>query len=969
MSMTNHYRNITLIGKFKQELVVIFILAAAIFIVLMISGINLFEILHKWTRKYENWELDELLVTVIFLFFAMSFFSLRRLREIKRQNNLLEKAHESLLISAQELEFRVKERTASLQESEERFRAIFESAQDGIFIKTCDLKYSHVNPAMGKILDKPATEVVGLTDEQLFGKQTSLHMAEVDKRVLCGEITEDVYERLVNDQVKSFHFIKVPIKNGKGDIVAICGIGRDITKRKHLEQALQRSERRFRELVELLPQNVFELDKNGTFTFMNRHGREDFGLPANASPEDFTVIDAVVPEEVDRAMKHFKMVLEGESVTDLEFTALRVDGSTFPVVANGAPIMQDDAVIGARVVAHNVSELKASEQAALLSRASFNSIVERSTDGIMVVDPEGMVLYANPSAASLFRRSEKNLGEIWMEGPLIYNETVEVGITRPNGEPGIAEMRVEPTDWEGSPAFLAMLRDITERRNAEEIRRRLATAVEQSADSIIIADAEGHIRYVNPAFERNSGYSVLDVIAKDTTFWLAKQYNGSSYDQILDTILNGKMWTGQLTGMKKDGTVCQEDVSISPVRDDSGVIVNYVVLKRDITNQLKMEQQLRSAQKMEAVGTLAGGIAHDFNNLLQIILGYGDLLCESIDKTDPSYDDLTMLIKAAERGADLVSSLLAFSRKTETEPRPLNINQELKLAHKMLLRTIPKMIEIELHLSEDIKMVNADPTQIEQIVLNLAVNARDAMPNGGRLVIETQNIQHDEEYCMTHLEVKPGKYVRISVTDTGCGMNREIAERVFEPFYTTKELGKGTGLGLAMVFGIVRSHGGHVSCYSEPEVGTTFHVDLPAVEGEIDTHIVKGQEYIPFGSETILVVDDEQDIRELAERYLTRAGYTTLMAENGKEALDIYCSKQSEISLVILDLIMPKMGGRECLRELLKLDPSLKILVASGFSPDGPTKDTINDGAKGFVDKPFKAKKMLKIIREVLDTN
>jgi len=348
-------------------------------------------------------------------------------------------------------------------------------------------------------------------------------------------------------------------------------------------------------------------------------------------------------------------------------------------------------------------------------------------------------------------------------------------------------------------------------------------------------------------------------------------------------------------------------------------------------------------------------------------LSYSDILLVGKDKEAPDRRGLLAIRQAARDGGDLVKGLLTFSRKGEISLRPTNLNLEVKRVREMLSRTIPKMIEIELILADDLKTVNADPGQMGQVLLNLAVNARDAMPEGGKFVIETKDVTISEEYSRTHLEVEPGEYVLLIVSDTGHGMEKEVVEHIFEPFFTTKEPDKGTGLGLATVFGIIKSHKGNIMCYSEPGTGTTFKIYLPAMVREVESDVAMTTEMPVFGTETILLVDDEDQIRELGKEMLGTAGYNVLTASNGQEALELYRNEKPEISLVILDLIMPKMGGRVCLDELLEFDSSARVLVASGYSANGPTKEALQAGAKGFISKPFEAKELLRIVRKVLD--
>ncbi|MBF0509878.1 MAG: response regulator, partial [Deltaproteobacteria bacterium] len=348
-------------------------------------------------------------------------------------------------------------------------------------------------------------------------------------------------------------------------------------------------------------------------------------------------------------------------------------------------------------------------------------------------------------------------------------------------------------------------------------------------------------------------------------------------------------------------------------------------------------------------------------------LGYSEFLLLDKELPERYRPDLTKIHESARRGADLVRGLLTFSRKTEIELQPLDLNSRISEMREMIERTIPKMINIQIRPAEDLAAIKANPTQVDQILMNLVVNARDAMPDGGNLTIETANFAFDEEYTKTHFDVKLGRYVRLMVTDSGSGMDKDTLEHIFEPFYTTKGVGEGTGLGLSMVHGIVKQHGGHIICYSEPGQGTTFKIYFPALISDEEKEEAGERKMSQGGSETILLVDDEESIRDLGARLLTNAGYNVIEASNGKEALDVYQARGKEIAVVILDLIMPEMGGKQCLEGLLGLDPSIKVIIASGYSADGPGKDAVAAGAKGFVNKPYNNRQMLEVIRSILD--
>ena len=391
-------------------------------------------------------------------------------------------------------------------------------------------------------------------------------------------------------------------------------------------------------------------------------------------------------------------------------------------------------------------------------------------------------------------------------------------------------------------------------------------------------------------------------------------------------------------------------------------------VKRDVTEHLQLSNQLIQAQKMEALGSLAGEVAHDFNNLLTVIRGFSELLLAGKKTDDPDYEDLQKIFHSAGSGAELVHRLLTFTRKVEPKLVPINLNGQILEVEKLLRRTIPKMIDIQTDLSADPAEINADPSQIEQVLMNLVVNARDAMPDGGKLIMQTRNITSGDGHCKVHDGAGPGRHVLLTVSDTGQGMDKNTLGRIFEPFYTTKEIGQGTGLGLAIVDGIVRQHGGDITCESEVGHGTTFNICFPAIETPVDSGAGKSGTVKASGMETILLIDDEEFVRDLGERILTRAGYTVLSAANGLEGLDLFRKKRKQISLVILDLIMPRMGGEECLKEMVEIDPKVKVLVASGYPADSSLKESFQFTARGFASKPFEMRELLRQVREVLDS-
>jgi two-component system cell cycle sensor histidine kinase/response regulator CckA len=383
----------------------------------------------------------------------------------------------------------------------------------------------------------------------------------------------------------------------------------------------------------------------------------------------------------------------------------------------------------------------------------------------------------------------------------------------------------------------------------------------------------------------------------------------------------------------------------------------------------KLETQLLHAQKMEAIGTLAGGIAHDFNNLLQAISGYTQLLLMRKNSGDPDYGKLEVIQASTLKASELTKQLLIFSRKVESKLKPMDLNHEVMQVCKILQRTIPRMITIDLKLLESLKVINADSGQLEQILMNLGVNARDAMADGGSLTFQTENVHLDRGYTTSMLGATSGEYVLLTVTDTGHGMDKETLQHIFEPFYTTKEAGKGTGLGLAIVYGIVQNHKGYIEVDSRPGVGTTFRIYFPVLyaagtEKAVEANIQKEP---PRGRERILIVDDEKTVLDIGRDLLNQYGYETILADGGEKAIEIYRKEKDRIDLVILDLIMPGMGGQKCFQELLSINPNIKIIISTGASAEEQVRQAFHSHPVGFISKPYQLRDMLEKVREVLD--
>lgn len=615
---------------------------------------------------------------------------------------------------------------------------------------------------------------------------------------------------------------------------------------------------------------------------------------------------------------------------------------------------------------------------------TFNSV----QDSIFILDKENRILRINRSASKLIGHSpEKALGQPCYkfihgtESPpsvcphhqtLVTGKPARVELEEPFLK-GYFEITTTPVFDEAGQTVgtVHVTRDITEKKRVEEALRvseeKYRSLVDHAIDAIYIAQ-DGMVKFPNPSTLALTGYSEEDY----ATIPFVNFIHPEDRDMVVQRH-NQRLWGEEVPSpysfrlINKAGE--ERWVHLNAVLTEWEKRPAILCFMRDVTSHRKLEAQYQQAQKMEAVGTLAGGIAHDFNNLLQSVLGYTEILLMDDQVRQHASKDLEEIKRAAKRGAELTHQLLTFSRKVQSKLRPVDLNQEVVQVQKILQRTVPKMIEVELSLKGDLRPINADPAQVEQVLMNLAVNARDAMPEGGRLTIKTDNVILDDAFCRTHLESKPGEYVELTVSDTGHGMDGETLKNIFDPFFTTKGVGKGTGLGLAMVYGIVKNHDGNILCESKLNQGTTFKIYFPAAQQERETETLKEDQEVRGGSETILLVDDEEPIRNLGLQIFRNYGYRVFQAPDGENALRLYQDKKDEIDLVVLDLIMPVMGGKRCLEELLRIDPKVRVVIASGYSPEGTVKEILEKGAKNFIHKPFNMKEMLQVVRKVLDEN
>lgn len=638
------------------------------------------------------------------------------------------------------------------------------------------------------------------------------------------------------------------------------------------------------------------------------------------------------------------------------------------------------------------SDQARAEEARRQGEERFRALIEHGADAVALVAPDGTLLFASHSTERLLGFAPAELvGHSGFErvhpddAPRIRSAFAELA-TRP-GTPLSMGLRWHHKDgsWRyidavavnrlAEPAVGAIVvnfRDDTERRQAEvalrESEERYRTLVEGVRDVIFALSPEGTIRSLNPAFETITGWR------RDQ--WLGQPFERLVHPEDLPLALEllGRVVRGELRPVNQfrvriaEGDYRVAEFSATPQLVE-GQLIGILGIGRDVTERVQLEQQLRQAQKMEAVGRLAGGIAHDFNNILTAITGYADLLLEDLSPTDPRRQDAEEVRKAAQRAAGLTRQLLAFSRQQMLQPSVIDVNALVGDLQKMLGRLLGEDVEFGTRLDPAVGRVKADPGQLEQVLMNLAVNARDAMPQGGKLTLETANVEMDERYAADHYPARPGPFVMIAVSDTGTGMSEETQAHMFEPFFTTKEKGKGTGLGLATVYGIVKQSGGFIWVYSELGHGSTFKIYLPRV-GERSERAAEAapiEAAASRGTETVLLAEDEPPVRAIARQVLERHGYTVLEAPSAESALDIATRYSGTIHLLLTDVIMPGMNGRELATRLAGIRPEARVIFMSGYTDDAVTRHGVLESGSTYLQKPFTPDAIARKVREVLD--
>jgi two-component system, cell cycle sensor histidine kinase and response regulator CckA len=866
----------------------------------------------------------------------------------------------------------------------ERYRTFVENVEDACFEMDLAGKFTFANDIVFKITGFSREEYLKLEREQRHpSKEESERIFRTHEEIYrTGQpVTMFEYDILRKDgQVRTMESSISLIRDNNSRPSGFRCIARDVTERK----LILKEQERYRNFLENVTDSCSEYDLKGHCLYSNGalsrklgYTREEFMATGHRQRHP-------LPEEAERVFKIFNEIYRTGVPQTYEEVALHKDGQTVSQVELSVSLMRDASgkPVGFRSIGRDITERKKNEA----ERERYRTFVENVEDACFETDLNGKTIFGNEALQRSTGYSFEELSRIrpqdlhpadYPKIKKIYEKTYQTGeparlfdyqTRRKDGvirdvQASISLIR----DKNGQPiGFRGIARDVTERKLAEKEQERYRNFLESIEDVCFEVDLEGKFTFVNEAAVRQFGYTKDQILGLDN-----RQYSTSTESNRLFKTFNEIYRTGQPAKVfdlefntEKTG-IRHLDLSVSLIRDEEGKPVGFRGIAQDITERKKLIEQLQQAQKLEAIGTLAGGIAHDFNNLLMGIQGYTSLILMETEPSHPNYEKLEAIESQVKSGADLTKQLLGYARGGRYEVKPVDINDLIGKTIDMFART-KKELRIHQNFAPDLRNVEADRGQMEQVMLNLFVNAWQAMPGGGALYLETGNILLDETDTKPY-DIQPGPYIKISVTDTGVGMDETTKSRIFEPFFTTKEMGRGAGLGLASVYGIVTGHKGMIRVYSEKGHGSTFNIYLPAskkdaiVPDERTSKVLKGQE-------TILLVDDEQVITEVTGAMIQGLGYRVIIARSGEEAVEIYRANQDQINLVIMDMIMPGSGGGTAIDRIRTMTPEIKIILSSGYSLNGEAKDIMNrGGAQAFLQKPFSFGVLSQKIREVLE--
>ena len=798
--------------------------------------------------------------------------------------------------------------------SEEKFRLFFEQSGDAIFIAHGDGRFLEVNNEACSRYGFVREEMVGMRVGELDAPEHSPYAAKWLSLVMQqGQITFETSHRCKNGFSMPVE-VKAHLIEFNGD-KAILAVARDLSDRKRADELLRRQNEYLTAFHETSLGLVKRLEVSSLLPAILERAGKLVGT-------EHCYVYLINEQETDMNMVFQSGVFDGF----VRHPLAPGDGIAGRVWTTGEPFRVDD----------------------------FSRWEHRlpDNDRLVLRAMAGVPLKSNKRLIGV-------LGLAFIEEGQLFDEERMAILTQFGDLASVALDNAQLHD--------EVQRELSERRKAEERLRKLSVAVEQSPASIIIMDTDGTIEYVNPRFSELTGYSAAEAVGRNTNMFKSDNIDPAEYHRFRETILGGSEWRGEFHNRKKNGDLYWEQSLVAPIRDESGQITHFIAINEDITDHKRLENELRHSQKMEAIGQLAGGIAHDFNNILTAVIGYASIMQIKLPKDDPLRSGVDQILVAAERGSSLTKGLLAFSRKQHTNTRRINLNELVERVLNLLHRLISENIRLTIRMAGEELPVMVDSVQIEQVLMNLATNARDAMPGGGEIVIRSELVDRDNRFPDMKWLDRAGRFALLTVSDTGHGMDEETIKHIFEPFFTTKEAGKGTGLGLSIAYGIIKKHKGFILCNSNKGTGTTFSLYLPYCGAEAgDNGLTPPQPRPRAAGQVILLADDNESTRRFTLEVLEEFGYSVIAAEDGQQALDMFHENSARIGMLILDIIMPVMKGREVYDAIHAGHPEVKVLFTSGYTEEIVRSQKYLDESLPFIPKPYMPKELLMKIREVL---
>jgi PAS domain S-box-containing protein len=884
----------------------------------------------------------------------------------------------------------IRQSTRRLEAFEKRYRNFVENVADACFELDLSGRFTFGNEALFRFSQYPREELYRMERRDFFPtREESDRIKNVYEDIYMKGESVNIVDYLVlrkDGCLRNLEASVSLIRDEEGNPTGFRGVGRDVTEEKRAAA----EQERYRNFVENIDDFCFELDPAGNFTFVNQAMLKRFGYTKEET-RGMNFTQYIKPESVNQISLEFnRHYRSGQPLSLLNYEVIHKDGSTIMIELSVSPILDTGGkTVGSRGIARDVTEKR--KMVARLER--YRDFVENVDDICWESDLDGNLTIINSATLKKLGYTKTDLEKINFKQYTTEKESARIfqiltdmlqtgvpisiighEIIRSDGQKRYLELSASiiRDDAGNAIGIRGIGRDVTARKTMEAQQERFRSFFEEIEDGCWEINLDGHCTFCNKAMLDQFGYSKEDI--KEAT---VRDYTLPEEGKRIRGIYRQMFRTGQPTKIhdqqiiRKDGSIRILEVSASVIRDDDGNIIGARGINRDVTERKSMEaergkliEQLSQSQKMEALGTLSGGIAHDFNNLLMGIQGYTSLILCNTDPAHPHFEKLKAIEDQVHSGANLTRQLLGYARGGRYEVNPINLNDLMKKTTGMFART-KKEIRLSEIYEQPLWPVEADTGQLEQAFLNLYVNAWQAMPGGGCLYVETQNITLDESYVKPY-SVHPGRYVKITVTDTGIGMDKETQKRIFEPFFTTKTMGRGTGLGLASVYGIIKGHKGFINVYSEKSHGTTFSIYLPVSDKSpvIQKPVVAS--VIRQGHETILLVDDEDVITDVTGQMISGMGYQILVANSGETAIEIFKENHARIDLVIMDMIMPGTGGAETFKALKAIDSKVKVILSSGYTLNGEAKHIMDQGVLAFLQKPYTLDEISKKMREVL---